>query len=66
MCNCFEPVDLWLTEPIHSRAPAPLTYLHMNQIAERDEIVLQHGDCHIGILITGFSALIDFEMGEWL
>lgn len=36
MCNCFEPVDLRLTEPIHSRASAPLTYLHTNQIAGRE------------------------------
>jgi len=36
MCNCFEPVDLLLTEPIHGQAPAPLTYLHVNQIEERE------------------------------
>ena len=65
MCNCFEPLDLRLTEPIHSWGPAPLTYFHTNQITE-GEIVLQHRDCHIGILITGFSALIDLEFGEWL
>lgn len=43
MCNCFEPVDLQLTEPIHSQAPAPLTYLHTNQIAgrERDSVSTQ-------------------------
>lgn len=35
MCNCFEPVDLQLTEPIQSQGSAPLTYLHTNQIVGR-------------------------------
>lgn len=42
MCNCFEPVDLRLTEPIHSRGPGTadlLTYKSDN--GGRDSVTTQ-------------------------